>query len=381
MNHPRVTTAPQRTSFFAATILLVLIHAGFRTAWGQSENDVVINEFSINPLTGKEYVELLVVAPSLSLQGWTVSDIGSRTGNAGSSEGDLTLPASAAWLQSVPRGTYIVIELNTPTANASTLSEDLSLTDATPRRLIIKTSTTGVTTAGTLDWSTNENIQLYAGTAFMIDTGSYGSPGVANAGVDDRGGALPLRFSVVRAARHETGVQLDWQVEDPEGCTVFGVERRTSAGPAPGAWSPWAVIATIPARSTDRSCEHRFTDDAPGTECQYRIVAWMSDARGECSPVVTVGARAGDPPTILEVYPNPAAGVFHVRYGAGTTGSVRIEIADASGRMVALFDQDPAPAGASGILRFDASGMAPGAYTCLLWQDGAMTVRRFGIAR
>ncbi|MCX7610939.1 MAG: T9SS type A sorting domain-containing protein [Ignavibacterium sp.] len=131
--------------------------------FAQSEDDVVINEFCVNPTTGKEYVELLVVADNADLRNWTLSDVASRTASTGTTEGDVTLP-NASYLQSIPRGTYIVIEFSTPSVNSSILSEDLSLSDATPRRLIIKVTTSGVSAGGTIDISTNENIQLYAGT-------------------------------------------------------------------------------------------------------------------------------------------------------------------------------------------------------------------------
>ena len=132
-------------------------------AIAQTEDDVIINEFVVNPATGKEYVELLVVGNNVNLQGWTLSDVSTRTGNSATTEGDFTFPSSASYLASVPRGTYIVIEFSTPSANASTLFEDISLSDSTSRKLIILPTTTGVTLSGVIDNATSDNIQLYAG--------------------------------------------------------------------------------------------------------------------------------------------------------------------------------------------------------------------------
>jgi hypothetical protein len=244
-------------------ILLLLFVAIAAPLAAQVEDDVIVNEFAVNAAAGKEYIELLVLAPTANLQGWTLSDVSSRTNTTSTTEGDVTFPVSAAYLAAVPRGTYVVIELTTPTGNTSTLPEDLSLSDGTPRTLIIKTTTAGVVTGGTMDISTNENIHLYAGSrasgalidqvlsgnngsylagttwgdnsaatvvdninagntvpsrsavrfvplrqgapddfrdndsggVFIIDTLSYGTPGSANTGVDDRGllnGADPL---------------------------------------------------------------------------------------------------------------------------------------------------------------------------------------------
>lgn len=70
-----------------------------------NEDDVVINEFVVNPTSGKEYVELLVVRPGgADLRGWTLSDVGTRTGSTSTTEGDVMLPSSASFLSCVPRG-------------------------------------------------------------------------------------------------------------------------------------------------------------------------------------------------------------------------------------------------------------------------------------
>ncbi len=161
-----------------------------------TEDDVVINEAFLNPpsdpLGGREYVELLVVAATADLRGWTLSDVSTRVNTTGATEGDITLP-SDGYLAAVPRGTYIVIEMATPVANASTLTEDLSLTDGTPRTLVIKPTTSGVVNGGTLDLSTNENLQLYAGsraTGTLVDQVQWGTNSSYIAGVtwgDDNG--------------------------------------------------------------------------------------------------------------------------------------------------------------------------------------------------
>lgn len=179
----------------------------------QTEDDVVINEFVVNPTTGKEYVELLVVASTVDLQGWTISDVGTRTGTTGTTEGDFTLPTSASYLASVPRGTYVVLEFTTPAANSSTLPEDLSLSDGTPRRLIIKTTTSGVAVLGTIDNATADNIQIYAGSrasgtlidqvlcganTSLISGATWGDNNTATTGDNINGGSSIPSGSAVR---------------------------------------------------------------------------------------------------------------------------------------------------------------------------------------
>jgi uncharacterized repeat protein (TIGR01451 family) len=143
-----------------------------------TEDDVVINEFVVNPTTGREYVELLVTrAGGLDMRGFTLSDVASRTGSTAGTEGDITLP-SADYLSNVPQGTFVVVVLAAPSANSNTLAEDTSTTDGNRRLVLIAGTTMGLTTSGTLDLATNENIVLYAGTraaATIIDEALTGN--------------------------------------------------------------------------------------------------------------------------------------------------------------------------------------------------------------
>src|SRR6185312_1618600 len=129
----------------------------------QAEDDVVINEFTVNPAAGKEYVELLVTKPGgVNIQGWTLSDVGTRAGATAATEGDLTLPV-APYLANVPQGTYITIVFTTPAANANVVPEDLSLADGNGRLTLVAGSTPGLLAGGTIDNATADNVHLYAG--------------------------------------------------------------------------------------------------------------------------------------------------------------------------------------------------------------------------
>ncbi|HEY9403733.1 MAG TPA: hypothetical protein VIQ24_13800 [Pyrinomonadaceae bacterium] len=164
---------PLRKLFFVtlATLALGFAFSTSQVAYAQedvppAEDDVVINEFVVNPAAGKEYIELLVTKPGgVNMQGWTISDVSSRTAaaGAGGSEGDFILPASAPYLANVPQGTFVVLVLTTPAANTNTLTEDTSTTDGN-RRLVLFTTTAGVTVAPTIDNAASDNIQVYAGT-------------------------------------------------------------------------------------------------------------------------------------------------------------------------------------------------------------------------
>ncbi|HEV2800221.1 MAG TPA: hypothetical protein VGW12_06980 [Pyrinomonadaceae bacterium] len=155
-----------RKLFFAAlaTLALGFAFSSSDAAFAQAEDDVVINEFVVNPTAGKEYIELLVTKPGgVNMQGWTISDVGTRAGATSATEGDVTLPA-AAYLANVPQGTFVVIVLTTPAANTNTLAEDTSTTDGNRKLVLIIGSTAGLTVTGTIDNAASDNIHVYAGT-------------------------------------------------------------------------------------------------------------------------------------------------------------------------------------------------------------------------
>ena len=160
-------TLVQLSCMVIAALTLSIAFTTSQAALAQSEDDVIINEFAVNPsaASGKEYVELVVTKPGgVNMQGWTLSDVGTRAGSTSGTEGDITLPAAATYLSNVPQGTYVVIVASTPSGNTNTLTEDTSVSDGNKRLVLIVGTTAGLTTAGTFDIATAENLQLYAGT-------------------------------------------------------------------------------------------------------------------------------------------------------------------------------------------------------------------------
>jgi hypothetical protein len=156
-----------RKLFFVAlaTLALGFAFSTSQVAFAQAvEDDVIINEFSVNSTGGREYTELLVTKPGgVNMQGWTLSDVGTRAGGTSTTEGDVTLPAAATYLANVPQGTFVVIVYTTGAAT-NILAEDTSTTDGNRKLVLIAGTTAGLTLAGTIDNSTTENLQLYAGT-------------------------------------------------------------------------------------------------------------------------------------------------------------------------------------------------------------------------
>lgn len=78
---------------------------------------------------------------------------------------------------------------------------------------------------------------------------------------------------------------------------------------------------------------------------------------------------------VLGVYPNPASGAFRLNYNLPTTGAVRLEIADASGRILV---QRALGNARKGELTFSTEelGLASGVYEVVLTSDGSRLIQR-----
>ena len=123
--------------------------------------------------------------------------------------------------------------------------------------------------------------------------------------------------------------------------------------------------------------ELRFTDGdvAPEAGDTFRLVPVRSLATGDAfefeARVNTAAEAAPGAALDLRAFPNPFAGALTVAYDLGAPGTVRVEVFDALGRLVARLADGPAPA--SGRLSWDARGAAPGVYVVRLTAeaDGA----------
>ena len=247
--------------FFVASMMVVAFSSR-QIALAQVEDDVVINEFTVNSNVGKEYVELLVVNPvGVNMQGWTLSDVGTRAGATSGTEGDVTLPA-AAYLANVPQGTHVVIVFTTPIGNANILPEDTSTVDGNNRLVLIVGVTAGLVTAGTIDNATADNLQVYAGTraaGILIDQLQVGNNAsyIAGALWGDNNGAtfgdnvnapalsvpsncavrfVPIAFTLVGFQDNDTGVRyvVDTNSYGTPGRRNAGVSSEVALGnPAP----------------------------------------------------------------------------------------------------------------------------------------------------
>ncbi len=139
-------------------------------------NDVIVNEFSVNPAAGKEWVELLVVKPGgVDMRNWQITDLGGPTAPPTATEGTLIFP-NANYLTSVPEGAHVVVVLKTPAANSNTFIQDTIATDGTLVLFSVGLAGGVLDTTRTMDLSTTDNCVLVDGllTGTIIDLIGWG---------------------------------------------------------------------------------------------------------------------------------------------------------------------------------------------------------------
>ncbi len=167
---------------FLALVVMVVLQP-FMQSQLQAQvahNDVIINEFIANPTVGLEWVELLVVkSGGVDLSGFRLSDVSSKGGAGGTTEGHLGFP-SVSYLQNLQQGTRIICVGSRPTPATLQFTQDIDPSDGV---LILLADTlaggTGVLTRSNIfDIATNDNIELLNGStssAATIDFVANGS--------------------------------------------------------------------------------------------------------------------------------------------------------------------------------------------------------------
>lgn len=161
-------------SFFILVFVFVQAH---RLAAQSALNDVIMNEFVVNPQVGKEWVELLVTKNGgVDMRNWRITDLSSPGGTPGAAEGILTFP-DAPYLASVPQGARVLVVLSTPAVNSNLFVQDTIPADGS---LVLFSGLLagGVLAAsGTIDAQPNDNGVLVNGplnTGTIIDIISWG---------------------------------------------------------------------------------------------------------------------------------------------------------------------------------------------------------------
>lgn len=172
---------------------------------------------------------------------------------------------------------------------------------------------------------------------------------------------LPVELLHFRASCMDAMPKLEWATASERNSAFFVVERATGTM----GWEPIGRLAA--AGYSTSTILYAFVDKVPPLESvfYYRLRQEDSDGSVEILPTVALW-HCGGSDRGLQVFPNPAGDVIQV-----STPTVmethRLELADATGRLVRLVPV--APAEGSRTVEFPLAGLAAGTYHLVL-RDG-----------
>lgn len=175
----------------AFLLTALLLAMAWSEGYGQSANDVIINEIYVNPATSsskKEFVEFLVTKQTgVDIRNWELTDLGSNSTNSGATEGTLRFK-NRPFLSNLFYGCRIVVVTVTPRTEPNLLSEDTVAVSGSDSTIILlhpelggsalDTVLNGAGTQSVFDLSTSENIVLLNGpiaTGTVVDYVGTGS--------------------------------------------------------------------------------------------------------------------------------------------------------------------------------------------------------------
>ena len=123
--------------------------------------------------------------------------------------------------------------------------------------------------------------------------------------VCQEGASLPVTFTSFRATPAAKSVLLSWTTSDERDNAGFHIERSTDIG---GSWQTLDFVAA--------GTPYTFTDFtvAPATRYLYRLRQEDYDGRFRYSELRDVRTPGNGTDSTLDVFPNPSAGRFTVRW-------------------------------------------------------------------
>lgn len=203
---------------------------------------------------------------------------------------------------------------------------------------------------GSLDGvSTAENVTIY--TRSTPGTGSFSAVATSfDSGANELVGTvdsfsefvmasntepLPVEIAVFKAERQGQDVQLRWQTASETNNAGFAVLRTVQS-------DAWTEIGFVQGEgTTSSSSSYRFTDDDIPYEVKtvrYRLKQVDTDGTTHVGPTLRVDLGLPEQVTLKTPYPNPASGVFTVRYAVPDSRDITVGVYDVLGRHVQTLD-------------------------------------------
>ena len=221
----------------------------------------------------------------------------------------------------------------------------LNITAGAPANMIITGYRSGVAVSGAtatvtgIPNATWTQIDVSAISAFQdIDQFTFTQAGTTSAHITyeivdqiDIAAAVPLPLTLTDFSGRLSGnsVLLDWMTASEQNTSYFEVQRATDDK----TYTPIGQVAA--AGNSTLPLNYQFTDllpASPATTWFYRLRMADLDGESTFSPILAIGASAGDLP--LAVYPNPFRQQLHIVVESPGPDKVNIIVSDPGGKIL-----------------------------------------------
>lgn len=206
----------------------------------------------------------------------------------------------------------------------------LGLVTASDLRLLIDTDNDGVFSDETpISGATSlgANVYQFAGVSAITNARRF-TLGTINTGQTP----LPIEWLSFEAQSQGSAVQLRWVTASEKNCSYFEVQRSCDA-------LLWEYLGSRKGAGTSYTeKQYEFQDLVPVEGLYYyRIKQVDVDGDYTYSKVITVETKANSN-TELEIFPNPASDVLHVKSSGNV---IRLELFETSGKSLGIFIAAP----------------------------------------
>ncbi|MGA7303797.1 MAG: VWA domain-containing protein [Rhodothermales bacterium] len=187
---------------------------------------------------------------------------------------------------------------------------------------------------------------------------------------------IPVELVDFRGTSGGRDVTLVWHTASELNNAGFGIERSSRGG----AFEQVDFVIGQGTSTIPREYRYVDTDLAPGVH-RYRLRQTDLDGSFEFSATVEVKIEIPESHVMGPIYPNPLRDVAVFDLSVARTQTVRIELLDATGRVVRTLRDSPLGEGSAETIRLDATGIPAGIYVVRVSGDYFTASRLAAVVR
>lgn len=183
----------------------------------------------------------------------------------------------------------------------------------------------GDISAGQTDFA--RKVRLYGHEIYVAGWAAQsGNHEFALAAFENDGATLPIHFAQFIAQRRDKEVVLRWKADLEENVAQYVIEHSNDGK------NYTAIGSLAPLNTTAPVKDYSYVDQHPFSSLNYyRLQIRDADGRRQYSKILAIKLNGV---ATFRLFPNPAKNLLQVQLPAGMSGTIRLQVTDAAGRMV-----------------------------------------------